>query len=154
MTLFSLARKNVAGNYRNYLIYFVSMIFSVVIYYTFVSLQYNPDILASMESPSMKNFVSDVFFQASIMLILFVAVFIWYSNSFFTRQRKKEVGLYSLLGMRKKTIGSMLFYENLIMSIVAIAIGIVVGTLLSKVFAMILVKLLDSTVQVSFQISL
>jgi putative ABC transport system permease protein len=56
--------------------------------------------------------------------------------------------------MRKKTIGSMLFYENLIMSIVAIVVGIVIGTLLSKVFAMILVKLLDSSVQVSFQISM
>ncbi|WP_040205696.1 ABC transporter permease [Neobacillus jeddahensis] len=150
MTLFSVTRKNIQGNFKNYLIYFLSMIFSVVIYYTFVSLQYSEEIQKSIQSwETMRS----IFVQASIMLILFVTVFILYSNAFFTKKRKKEVGLYSLLGVRKKTIGKMLFYENLIMGAIAVLIGVLLGTLLSKLFTMMLLKLLSSTINVSFSIS-
>jgi putative ABC transport system permease protein len=150
VTLFSLARRNVLGNLKNYLIYFISMIFSVVIYYTFVSLRYSKEIAANVQK---WEGMQSVFTQASIILILFAAVFIWYSNSFFTKKRKKEVGLYALLGVRKRKIGTMLFYENMMMGIGAVAVGIVLGTLLSKLFAMMFLKLLDSTVEVSFSIS-
>ncbi|OPH49285.1 hypothetical protein BC351_37490 [Paenibacillus ferrarius] len=151
MTVFSLAKRNVLGNLKNYLIYFASMIFSVVIYYTFVSLQFSEEIAANMQK---WEGLLEVFSQASIFLILFSGVFIWYSNSFFTKKRKKEVGLYALLGVRKRTIGNMLFYENMLMGVGAVAVGIVLGTLLSKLFAMMFLKLLDSAVKVSFHISM
>ncbi|MDQ8733238.1 ABC transporter permease [Paenibacillus sp. LHD-38] len=150
MTLFSTAVKNMKGNFRNYLIYFVSMMFSVVIYHTFVSLQYSADIQASI---ALSKNIDMTFKAASAILILFVAIFIWYSNSFFTRKRKKEVALYALLGVRKRSIGKMLFYENLVISIIVLAAGIFVGTLLSKMFAMLLLKLLGSTAEIGFSIS-
>lgn len=151
MTLFSLAGKNIKGNFNNYLVYFVSLVFSMVIYYTFVSLQYSDKIQESIE---LSDTMSFMFRVSSVILILFVAIFILYSNSFFTRRRKKEVGLYSMLGLRKKTIGRMLFYENLIMGMIALVIGIVLGTLLSKLFSMILIKLMGSTAEVDFGISM
>lgn len=150
MTLFDLAKKNVIGNFKNYLLYFISMIFSVVIYYTFVSLQYSPEVQMAIES---SDAVLNIFIAGSIVLIIFVAIFIYFSNSFFTKKRKKEVGLYSLLGLKKKTIGRMLFYENLIMGGMAVVFGIIIGTILSKLFTMIVLKLLDSAVEVSFGIS-
>lgn len=150
MTLFSLARKNILGNFKNYLIYFFSLIFSVVIYFTFVSLRYSGDIAAST-MPA--NVVRSIFLQASLLLLLFVVVFVWYSNAFFTRKRKKEVGLYALLGMRKKTIGRMLFYENVIMGAIAIVAGIVLGAFSSKLFTMILLKIMGIEGHVSFTIS-
>lgn len=149
MTLFSLMKKNMLGNFKSYLLYFCSMIFSVVIYFTFVSLRFSPDIQSSIES---WDVMESVFFQASLLLILFVSVFILYSNSFFTKKRKKEVGLYSLFGVRKKTIGKLLFYENLIMGVAAIVVGIILGAILSKLFAMILLKLMDIPVNISFGI--
>jgi putative ABC transport system permease protein len=151
MTLFSLARKNIKGSFRSYLIYFISMLCSVVIYYTFVSLRYSKVIQDAME---VSQGVESIFLQASIILIGFVAVFIWYSNSVFTKKRKKEVGLYSLLGVRKRAIGQMLFYENLIMGVLVLAAGIVLGTFLSKLFAMILVKLVGSDVGVGLTLSM
>lgn len=99
------------------------------------------------------NSLLNIFIGASVILILFVAIFIFYSNSFFTKKRKKEVGLFSLLGMRKKNIGKMLFYENMLMSVVAVMIGIVLGTFLSKLFTMLLLRMLDSAVEVGFGIS-
>jgi putative ABC transport system permease protein len=151
VTLFSVVKKNVIGNFKSYLIYFISMILSVVIYYTFVALKYSSDIQKGISASETMNIV---FTEGSIILILFVAVFIWYSNAFFTKKRKQEVGLYALLGVKKKTIGNMLFYENLIMGIMAVIAGIVIGTLLSKLFTMILLKLLGSAMDVSFGFSL
>jgi putative ABC transport system permease protein len=101
MTLFSIAQKNMKRNLKNYLIYFLSMLCSVVIYYTFVSLQYSSEIQANMEQ--LKSMQS-TFLVSSVVLILFVAIFVLYSNAFFTKNRKKEVGLYSLLGIPKKII--------------------------------------------------
>ncbi|MDC9237067.1 ABC transporter permease, partial [Clostridioides difficile] len=80
---------------------------------------------------------------SSVILLIFVAIFILYSNNFFTRKRKKEIGLYSLLGLRKKEIGRMLFYENFIMGLGALIIGIIAGTLLSKLFVTILLNLIN-----------
>lgn len=151
MTLFSLARRNIKGNFRNYLIYFISMLCSVVIFYTFVSLRYSDTVTGMLE---VYTGVDSIFLQASLMLILFVAVFILHSNSVFTRKRKKEVGLYALLGVRKRTIGLLLFYENLIMGILVLAAGIVLGTFLSKLFVMILVHLVGSELTVGITFSL
>ena len=151
MTLFSLAKKNIKGNFRNYVVYFISLVFSMVIYFTFVSLQYSDKI---QESILLSETMDFMFMASSAVLILFVGIFILYSNSFFTRQRKKEVGLYSMLGLRKKTIGKMLFYENLIMGVIALIIGIVLGAVLSQLFSMILIKLMGSAAVVDFSISI
>ncbi|MBM7645953.1 putative ABC transport system permease protein [Scopulibacillus daqui] len=149
MTLFSIARKNIKRNFYNYFLYFASMIFSIVIFFTFVSLQYNDQIV---KATTMK--VDGAFKAASVALIIFVSIFIWYSNAFFTRKRKKEVGLYSLLGVKKKQIGLMLFYENFVMGILALVIGVILGALLSKFFVMLLMKLVGAAaVDVHFMIS-
>ncbi|OAB45456.1 ABC transporter permease [Paenibacillus glacialis] len=151
MTLFSIARKTIRQNFSNYFLYFASMIFSIVIYFVFVSLKYDQTIQATSDtSPK----INSVFSGAAVVLIIFVAVFIWYSNSFFTRKRKKEVGLYSLLGVRKKQIGRMLFYENFIMGVLALIVGILLGSVLSKFFVTILMKIMGYNAIVNFTISL
>ncbi|MEW8986462.1 MAG: ABC transporter permease, partial [Bacillus sp. (in: firmicutes)] len=73
MTLYSLAWKNIKGNFSNYLVYFSSLVFCMVIYYTFVSLQYSDDIQKSILLSDTMNFM---FLAASVVLIIFVAVFI------------------------------------------------------------------------------
>ncbi|MBW8349853.1 hypothetical protein K0H71_10385 [Bacillus sp. IITD106] len=93
MTLFDLAKNNLKQNTKHYLLYFYPMVFSIVIYFTFVSLQYNKQI---HESATVLGKVEPAFMAASVLLFLFSAIFIWYSNHFFVRKRKKEVALYSL----------------------------------------------------------
>lgn len=151
MTLFDITKKNIKGNFKNYLIYFISMFMCVVIYYTFVSLQYSTEIADSIESSQNMQMI---FMIASIILLLFVVVFILYSNNFFTRKRKKEIGLYSLLGLPKKTIGKMLFYENLFIGGIVLVAGIAIGTLFSKMFTMILIKLLGTELEIGMTFSL
>ncbi|MEK3780411.1 ABC transporter permease [Paenibacillus sp. FSL R5-0810] len=150
MTLFKIAGKNIRKNFANYFLYFASMIFSIVIYFTFVSLKYDSTIQTASDG-SQK--ISSAFSGAAVVLIVFVAIFIWYSNSFFTRKRKKEVGLYSLLGVRKKQIGRMLFYENFLMGILALIVGIALGAVLSRFFVMILMKVMGYAAVADFSIS-
>lgn len=135
-------------NFYQYFLYFASMMLSVMIFFTFVSLQFNHQVV---QNSTVK--IDTSFKTASIVLIIFVSIFIWYSNSFFTKRRKKEVGLYALLGLRKKQIGRLLFYENLILGLLSLCIGILIGMLLSKFFVMILMKLMDTAVNVSFSIA-
>ncbi|ENQ3107163.1 putative ABC transport system permease protein [Bacillus sp. 491mf] len=151
MTLASIALRNIKRNFKDYALYFMSMIFSIVIYFTFASLQYNTQIEKAVEGSKK---ISGAFQVSSVMLIIFVAVFIIYSNGFFTRKRKKEVGLYSLLGIRKRQIGKMLFYENLLMGLMSLVIGIVIGSVLSKFFLELLVGLMGLDLQVHFEVPL
>ncbi|PZF90742.1 ABC transporter permease [Listeria ivanovii] len=140
MTLFDLAKKNIRHNFVHYFLYFASMTFSIMIYYTFLVLSKDPSV---MEQINKSAKLSTAFSASSVILLIFVAIFILYSNSFFTRKRKKEIGLYSLLGLRKKEIGRILFYENFLMGIGALVIGILAGTVLSKIFVTILLKLIN-----------
>lgn len=140
MTLFDIAKKNIRHNFVHYFLYFASMIFSIMIYFTFLVLSKDPSVTSRIDQSAK---LSTAFTSSSVILLIFVAIFILYSNNFFTRKRKKEIGLYSLLGLRKKEIGRMLFYENFIMGLGALVIGILAGTLLSKLFVTILLNLIN-----------
>ncbi|QOV11184.1 ABC transporter permease [Viridibacillus arvi] len=148
MTLFNLAKKNIKGNINNYLLYFFSMVVCIIIFYTFNSLLYIPEIQNT--DPYLESTMS----QTSFILIGFIIVFIGYSNAFFTKKRKKEVGLYSLLGVKKKTIGRMLFFENIIIGAITLLTGLVLGIILSRLSTMLLLKLLGAPIEVSFSIPL
>ncbi|MFJ7370098.1 FtsX-like permease family protein [Lysinibacillus sp. NPDC098008] len=139
MTLFSLARKNIQRNLSNYFLYIASMVFSIVIYFTFVTLKYNDDLAALKQSSQQ---IKGLMGASSIVLLFFIVIFMAYSNSFFMKKRKKEVALYSLLGVRKQKIGLMLFFENLVIGLVSLVFGIVLGFFLSQGLLMILVRLM------------
>ncbi|GED65164.1 FtsX-like permease family protein [Lysinibacillus fusiformis] len=139
MTLFSLARKNIQRNLSNYFLYIASMVFSIVIYFTFVTLKYNDDLSAlKQSSQQIKGLMS----ASSVVLLFFIVIFMAYSNSFFMKKRKKEVALYSLLGVRKQKIGLMLFFENLVIGLVSLVLGIGLGFFMSQGLLMILVRLM------------
>ncbi|WXR62472.1 ABC transporter permease [Peptostreptococcaceae bacterium AGR-M142] len=149
MTLFDITKKNIKNNFKNYFLYFCSMVFGILMFYIFISTQSNKDVLNAVSTK-----VSFILNFGGITTAIFCAVFIWYSNSFFIRGRKKEIAFYSLLGVKKKQIGRMLFYENMTMGGIALFIGVLLGSLFSKLFAMILLRLMGSSMSVSFSISM
>ncbi|QUG43421.1 FtsX-like permease family protein [Psychrobacillus sp. INOP01] len=150
MTLFSLARKNIARNFSQYFLYIASMVFSIVIYFTFVTLKYS-NTIAEKTASSQK--LDSLMSGAAVILIFFVAIFIAYSNSFFMKRRKKEVALYALLGVRNRQIGFMLFFENLLLGLVSLIVGVVFGFLCSKGFMTILIHLMGYDVIAPFTFS-
>lgn len=151
MTLFNMAFKNIRRNFNNYFIYFVSMVFSIMIYHVFTSIRYNEQVASLREA---KSSILVTFATSSVVIAIFAGIFIWYSNAFFIKRRKKEIALYSLMGVMKRQIGRMLFYENLLMGILALGTGILLGSLLSKVFVMLLLHLMGYNINVEFAIQM
>lgn len=151
MKLLDLTLRNVRRNFRLYTIYLVSMIVGVIIHFTFSSLMFNPDILDMIKNRG--NFQNGVRI-ASIVVFVFIIVFILYANSFFMRQRQREFGLYLLLGLSERQITWMVFYETLILSGISLSTGILLGGILSKLFGMLLMKLMQYDQAVSFSFPL
>lgn len=149
MTLFNIAVKNIKRNFYNYFLYFISMVISIMIYYTFNTIRYNEQILRLAQGDQK---IVIAFKSSAIVVAVFSAIFIWYSNSFFTKRRKKEIGMYSLMGIKKKEIARMLFYENILMGLLALVCGIFIGSLFSKLFVMLLVNLMGYNIAVEFSI--
>ncbi|MFS7155759.1 FtsX-like permease family protein [Carnobacterium maltaromaticum] len=106
MTLSKLAFKNMKTQFRDYFVYFVSMSFSIMVYFTFILMAYSP-ILKKVAENSIK--VDTLLQVSSVMILIFVVLFMFYSNAFFIKKRKKEIGLYNLLGMRKWQIAQLFF---------------------------------------------
>lgn len=150
MSFTSLALKNIKKNFNNYIMYLVSAVFSVMVFNIFCSIIYNKQF---MELADNKAIVKAVFQGSAFIVALFSFVFIWYSNKFFLKRRKKELAIYSMVGMEKKQIGRMLFYENLIIGALATLGGIMLGTIFSKYFFLMLVTVMKASVDVKFIIS-
>ncbi|RKD24532.1 hypothetical protein BEP19_09115 [Ammoniphilus oxalaticus] len=150
MNIYKLAATNVRRNVRNYSLYFFSIVFNVMIYYMFVSARFNEQIMAFTAGDEK---ITAMFHFASVLIALFSALFIWYSSSFFLQKRKQELGLYALLGVRRRTIGQLMFGENVIMGLLALLIGMGLGTLFSKLLLMLLLKVMGIHQPIAFAIS-
>lgn len=147
MTLFKLGVSNVKHNFGKYLSYFISTVFSVFMLFLFFSIYFNKQIQAFSGG---KVKVDTAFKAASIIVIIFSALFIWYANSFFIKSRKKEMALYSILGMKKKEIGTLLFSENIFLGLFSIILGLPLGIIVSKFILQLLVNMMKSNVNIKF----
>ena len=85
---------------------------------------------------------------------IFSCIFILYTNSFLMKRRKKEIGLYNVLGMEKRHIAKMMWVESVIVLIICLSLGLLSGIILSKLMFLILLKLLGFTGAFVFTISL
>lgn len=151
MTLFSMAVNNIRKNFKNYWAFFLSSTFSVFALYLFMSIVNNTDV--KVQLGNMKSFMI-LFIVGSYMIAGFSAFFMWYSNTFIIKSRKKEFATYMLLGMSKKQTATLNFTENLITIAGAFCSGIALGLIFNKFFIMLLYAMIGATGDVSFQISL
>ncbi|MGO3732503.1 MAG: ABC transporter permease [Vagococcus sp.] len=147
MRLYKLAVKNVKTQFHHYFMYFVSMAFSVMIYYSFASMSHDKELMKQASNDLRINVGLGM---GSTLIFLFIIVFMFSANHFFIKRRKREIGLYSLLGMRKRQIGRMFFAENMLLGSLALLTGIILGTAFSKLFAMVLLKIIKINVETSF----
>lgn len=148
--IFSLAQKNLKVNLKNYLLYFISAVLDVTIFFAFQNILFNDQIKGFLEQD--QRFLM-LFKGAAIVIVIFAAMFICYSSSFFIKKRKKELGIYSLLGLKKKDIAALLFYENIMIGSLAIISGIFIGGIFSKLFMVVLLKFIGMNIYVKFAIS-
>lgn len=152
LTLFELVIRSMRKNIKHYYLYFFALIFSTVLYFVFATLQYD----TSMIQETGESKALDISFQvARILLIVIVVIFTVYANRIFLKRRSKEIGLYQLIGMTRKGVAGFLILENILLGAGALLLGICAGAFVSRLFVLILMKLMgfDSFVTVSFSVT-
>ncbi|WP_341321847.1 FtsX-like permease family protein [Solibacillus sp. FSL H8-0523] len=150
MKLSQLVFKSMLKNIRHYYLYFFALIFSVTLYFSFETLQYNPSVI---EATTRSGSASAGFGAATYMLYAIVLVFVLYANHLFIRRRSKEIGLYQLIGMTKGLVIRLIVLENIVIFAGSVVIGMGIGLLSSRLFAMILLKVLnfEAVVKMTFR---
>ena len=133
-----LSFRNAKRQAKDYVIYFITVIISVALMFSFNSIAVSNDI---KELSTYMEYFSKAITGISIIIILVMAWLINYCMRFMLEKRSKEFGTYEILGIEKKSISNMFTLENLIIGAIAFVIGIVVGTFLYQIFTSIIMNL-------------
>lgn len=151
MSLSKLVLRSMKKNMKHYYLYFFALIFSVTLYFSFVTLQNNAVVL---ETVSKSGTATAGFGAATYILYFIVLFFVLYANHLFMKRRSKEVGLYQLIGMTKGLIVRLLAIESILLFVGAVILGMIAGFFSSRLFAMILLRVLEKEALVTMTFSI
>lgn len=144
-----LAFDGIRKNKKMYLPYILTSIGMVMMYYIIIFLQFSQSIKDAVQSST----VSEILGLGSWVIAIFSCIFLFYTNSFLIKRRKKEFGLYNILGMDKHNLGIILFWETLIIAVISLVIGLAAGIAFSKLAELIFLNLLKSDVTFDLTVS-
>lgn len=135
-----LAFDGIRKNKKMYLPYILTSIGMVMMYYIIIFLQFSQNIKDAVQSST----VTQILGLGSWVIAIFSCIFLFYTNSFLIKRRKKEFGLYNILGMDKHNLGIILFWETLIIAAISLVVGLAAGIAFSKLAELIFLNLLKS----------
>lgn len=142
MTSCKLIIKNVRKNIRDYLIYFLTLTISVSVFYAFNSISDQP---AFSEMGMTKTLLYDqlgiLLSTLTVLIAVVLAFLIIYANLFLLKRRKKELGLYMVLGMKKGRISRIFAGETFCVGVIALVTGLCLGVALSQGISLVALKL-------------
>lgn len=138
------AINNVVRNKRIYLAHFLSSTFSVMIFFTYALLLFHPDLKNGLRgsSETVTVLANQGFMIAEFIIFIFSFLFLLYSVGSFLKTRKKEFGIFLIIGMTRKQMNRLLFMENMCIGISAIAAGVGLGIIFGKLILLICGSLL------------
>ena len=142
MTSFKLIFRNVHKNIRDYLIYFLTLTLSVSLFYAFNSISDQPAFSDMGITGSLLYDQLGILLSAlSVVIAVVLAFLIIYANQFLLKRRKKELGVYMVLGMKKRRISRLFAGETLCVGVIALVSGLVLGLLFSQGLSLVALKL-------------
>ena len=144
-----LAWQGITKNKRLYLPFLLTCVGMVMMTYILLSLASSPILRTFPGGDTMPMILG----MGSFVMAAFAVLFLFYTNSFLIRRRNREFGLYNILGMGKGNLAKVLAWETVIMALISIAGGEVLGIALGKLFELLLVNIVDGTVQMQFTVS-
>ena len=145
-----LAWDGIRKNKRFYLPYILTCIGMIMMFYIIHYLAAMQTLSNMPGGDSMKTILG----FGVWVIVLFAAIFLFYTNSFLMRRRQKEFGLYNMLGMGKNHLSILLFWENLILFIISMFLGLLGGILLSKMAELFLTMLIGGEVTYTLRIDM
>ena len=143
-----LAFQGIKKNGKIYIPYILTCIGMVMMYYIICFLSANQSV-ASMKGGSA---VQEMLHYGGFIIAVFAVVFLFYTNSFINRRRKKEFGLHNILGMGKMNIAKILVWETFICFIISIIAGLLCGILFSKLAELFVLKMMNVSVNFEFSV--
>lgn len=139
-----IALKNIRKSYKDYAIYFLTLTLAVCIFYSFNSIESQQAFL-QMDS-SNKAYVEllvKIIAGVSVFVSVILGSLMLYANNFLIKKRKKELGIYMILGMGKRKISHILLIETLLVGIISLLSGIILGIGLSQGLSLFTLKLFE-----------
>lgn len=144
-----MALTNLKKNSNVYIPYILTCIFTIITFYIMNAIARNEGLNSMPGSASLCS----ILWLGTIVIGIFSAIFLFYTNSFLIKRRKKELGLYNILGMEKKHIAKVLFFESIIVSLLCLIVGVLGGILFSKLLFLLLLYMLNFDVSIQFSVS-
>lgn len=143
-----LALSGIKKNFRFYLPFLFACVGMMMVFYITAFLA-NSNFVAQQPGGEM---ISVVLRLGWIILTAFSAILLFYTSSFLTKRRKKEFGMYNILGMSKGNITAVLLFENLFILVITLIIGISLGVLFSKFVEILLINMIGGTNSLDFYV--
>lgn len=141
---YNLAVKNVRKSFRDYTLYFLTLSFSVCIFYVFNSVEAQKAMMSiSASTADILKTITMIIGYISIFVSFILGFLIVYANNFLIRRRKKEIGIYLTLGMKKGKVARMLVSETFLIGVLSLGAGLLAGVFLSQWLSVITAKLFE-----------
>lgn len=143
--LFKISLKNIRKSLKDYTVYFFTLILGVAIFYVFNAIDSQSVMLDVRENMmDIIKLMNDMLSGVSVFVSCILGFLIIYASRFLIKRRKKEFGIYLTLGMSKRKISVILFFETLLIGIVSLVAGLVIGTILSQFMSVIVANMFDA----------
>ena len=143
--LFKLSARNMQKSFKDYAIYFITLVLGVALFYMFNSLDSQEAMLqVSSSTKEMIKLMINMLGMVSIFIAVILGLLIVYANNFLINRRKKEFGIYMTLGMGKRQISKILLLETIFVGIISLAIGLILGIFASQFMSILVAKLFQA----------
>ncbi len=145
MMLFKLSLKNISKSIKDYTIYFFTLILGVAIFYVFNAID-DQTIMLNVSSSTYEiiKLLTQVLSGVSVFVSFILASLIIYASRFLIKRRNKEFGIYLTLGMSKRKISLILFFETLIIGIASLLLGLGIGVSLSQLMSIVVANMFEA----------
>ena len=143
--LFKLSLKNIKQSFKDYAVYFITLVLGVSIFYMFNSLESSQAIMqVSNSTRQMITLMISMLGFVSVFVAITLGLLIVYANNFLIKRRKKEFGIYMTLGMGKWQISKIIILETIFVGILSLGVGLLVGIFASQFMSILVAKLFEA----------
>lgn len=143
--LYKLSLLNIRKSYKDYAIYFLTLILGVAIFYVFNSLDSQEAMFTLTESAyDIIKLMVSMLGGISVVVAIILGFLIVYANNFLIRRRKREFGVYLTLGMSKHSISKILITETFIIGLISLAVGLIIGVFASQFMSILIGRMFEA----------
>ena len=142
--LFKLSFRNITRSIKDYAIYFFTLVLGVTLFYVFNSVGSQAAVLELNNSRKLiVDLLAKILSGMSVLVVFILGALIIYASRFLIKRRNKEFAIYLTLGMSKRKISRLLFFETLMIGVISLGVGLLLGVGVSQLISVLIAKLFE-----------